>query len=78
MIMDVVKQNPEIQVFLSKAVSCYVVAIKQRQTYMTVSECYKMYDDLKKATSLLVSMEIDKCRIELFDNTRSVICESSL
>jgi len=76
--MDVLKQNPEIQVFLSKAVENYVRVVKQHQVYMSVAECYKMYDDLKKVTSLLVSHEIDKCRIEIFDSHVSPVCESGL
>lgn len=76
--MDVLKQNPEIQVFLSKAVENYVTAVKKHHTYMSVSECYKMYDELKKATSLLVSHEIDRCRIEIFDSHVSPVCESGL
>lgn len=76
--MAIIDQNPEIKVFLGKAVENYVTAVKKHRTYMSVHECYKMYDELKKATSVLVALEVNKCRIELFDSQISPVCESAL
>lgn len=76
--MDIIKENPEIRVFLEKAVENYVLAIKQYKTHNSVHDCYQMYEKLKNHVSNIVSLEIDKCRIELFDNFRSPECESNL